>query len=275
MLTLRLAFLIIGFQGLHGCVHVRLDAASLLTPDQRPEAALLGPGYRVERGIIVDADQIVAITRAHRSGNQVVILFCGGDSFRRSRDGGLVLQALALDADVVLFDYPGFGDSTGTPTPENLVRAGRAVHRFIVGLPGATRQRLVVYGFSLGGLVAAQLARQVPADAVVLEATAPDVTSWVRTQIPWYAVPFVRVHLDEALANVDGARSLRSFAGRVLLLAGGNDRRAPVSLSRDYYTQLQGAGVKASLVIVPGAAHGAIHRSDEFRYAYRQFLAAL
>jgi len=275
MLMFRLAFLLPGLLGLYGCVHVRLDAASLLSADQRPETARLEAGYRIEQGIIVDDGRVVGITRAYRAGNRVVILFCGGDSFRRSRDGGVVLQALALDADVVLFDYPGFGDSTGTPTPENLVNAGRAVHRFIAGLPGTAQQRLVVYGFSLGGLVAAQLARHVSTDGVVLEATAPDISTWVRTQVPWYAAPFVRVHLDDSLASVDGVRPLRSFAGRVLLLAGGSDQRAPASLSRDYYLRLRSAGVKASLVIVPGAAHGGIHRSDRFRTALRQFLADL
>ena len=275
MRTLLIILLIAGLPVLGGCIHIRLDASNLLSPDHRPEAARLAPGYRVEHGIVLDADRVVAITRAHRAGNRVVILFCGGDSFRRSTDGGLVLQALAQNADVVLFDYPGFGDSTGDPSPENLVRAGRAAYRFIAGLPGAREQRLVLYGFSLGGLVAAQLAREVPADAVVLEATAPDVISWARTQVPWYAAPFVRVRLDDALANVNGVRSLRSFAGRVLLLAGSDDQRAPASLSRAYYKQLQRQGVRASLVVVPGADHGTIHRTEPFRGVLQNLLSGL
>jgi uncharacterized protein len=258
---------------LAGCMHIRLDAASLISPDHKPGAARLEPGYRLEQGIVVRNDRIVAITRAHRPGNPVVIVFCGGDAFRRSREGGLVLQALAVDADVVLFDYPGYGDSTGEATAENMVDNARAVRDFVRNLPSTRHQRLVLYGFSLGGIVAAQVASQPATDALVLESSAADVASWVRTQVPWYAAPFVRVEIDPDIGGIDSVRALQAFTGPVLLLSGSRDRRAPTTLSRDMHRRLRVYGVRVSLHEVADANHGEIHRSPEFRAVLQKFLA--
>jgi pimeloyl-ACP methyl ester carboxylesterase len=260
---------------LSGCMHVRITAEAMLKPDDPPTAAGLAPGFVIEESSIARNDRIVAITYAHRPGNDAVILFCGGDSFRRSREGGSVLRALAQGADVVLFDYPGYGSSTGQAEPAILLDNARAAAGYVATRAPAAVQVRVLYGFSLGGVIAAQLAGEQPFDGLVLESTSPDVGSWARSQIPWFAKPFVRIELEPALARIDNVAALKSFAGRILILAGGDDRRAPPALSRFFAQQLATQRRNVQLQIFPRAAHGEIYLDPAYEDVLGRFLASL
>ena len=44
---------------------------------------------------------------------------------------GDALEALARGADVLLFDYPGYGDSTGTPTAALILESALAVYDWV------------------------------------------------------------------------------------------------------------------------------------------------
>jgi pimeloyl-ACP methyl ester carboxylesterase len=260
---------------LGGCIHARISADAMLKPDDPPAAAKLAPGYVLEESAIARGDRTVGVSYAHRPGNRIVILFCGGDSFRRSREGGSVLTALAREADVVLFDYPGYGSSTGHAEPATLLDNARAAAGYVATLAPVAVQVRVLYGFSLGGVIAAQLAGEQPFDGLVLESTSPDVTSWARSQIPWFAKPFVRIELDPALARIDNVDALKSFSGRVLILAGGADRRSPPALSRSFARQLTMAQRDVELKIFPRAVHGEVYRDPEYPVALAKFLTTL
>jgi pimeloyl-ACP methyl ester carboxylesterase len=254
---------------------VRLSSRNLLTPDDPPSAAHLAERYVVEETNIDRSGRSVGITRAHRPGNRTVIIFCGGDRFHRSMEGGSVLTALARNADVVLFDYPGLGTSTGTPSPASILDNARAVGEYVARLSTTTDQRRVLYGFSLGGVVAAQLAAEQPVDAVILEATSPDVASWARTQVPWFAKLFVRLDLDPDLARIDNVRALERFSGPILVLAGERDSRAPPALSRKIARDLAAYGRRVELKEFAGAGHGEIYKSPQFQPTVERFLADL
>ncbi|MGE3386135.1 MAG: alpha/beta hydrolase [Bdellovibrionales bacterium] len=59
----------------------------------------------------------------------------------------------------LIFDYPGYGISTGAPTPKNTIEAGVAALQWLYGQQPA--RPLAVFGQSLGGAVALRAAVQV------------------------------------------------------------------------------------------------------------------
>src|SRR5689334_10219199 len=194
-----------------GCVNVDVGLANLMSADRAPRSAVLARGYAVQDLVIHRGDRLIGITHAHHPDSQAVIVFCGGDSFHRSIEGGEALEALARNADVVLFDYPGYGESTGTPTAAVILENALAVYDYAVALETSAGKKRVVYGFSLGGMVAAQIAGRRAVDGVVLEATAPSAEAWARSQIPWYAKPLVKPRIEPGLATIDSVVSLRHF----------------------------------------------------------------
>lgn len=246
-------------QLLLGCVSVDVRLSSFMTPDRGPRSAALAPGYVVHDLVIQHAGRSIGITHASHPQSHTLIVFCGGDVFHRSIEGGEALEALAHDADVILFDYPGYGESTGTPTPAAILETALAVYDYAAALDAPIPKKRVLYGFSLGGLVAAHVAGSRSVDGLVLEATARNAGSWARSQIPWYAKAVVRPRIEPELASVDALSALQNFRGRVLLLGSHADRTAPAELIVQLHRELLRAGVDAERVLFDGAGHGAFH----------------
>jgi pimeloyl-ACP methyl ester carboxylesterase len=255
-----------------GCVSVDVGLANLMSADRAPRSAVLAKGYAVQDLVIHRGDRLIGITHAHHPLSQSVIIFCGGDSFHRSIEGAEALEALARNADVVLFDYPGYGDSTGAPTTAIILENALAVYDYAVALETSAGKKRVLYGFSLGGMVAAQIAGRRAADGLVLEATAPSAEAWARSQIPWYAKPLVRPHVEPGLASIDSVVALRHYSGDVLLLTSPSDHRVPAALSVRMYRELRRSGVHTALVQFDDTGHGGIRHSPEYSSVLAAFL---
>jgi uncharacterized protein len=258
-----------------GCVSVDVRLSHFVSPDRGPRTAALARGYAVQDLLIHRGDRLIGITHAHHPQSRAVIVFCGGDGFHRSIEGGEALEALARDADVLLFDYPGYGESTGAPATAVILETALAVYDYATSLATSAGKKRVLYGFSLGGMVAAQVARYRPADGLILEASAPDAESWVRSQIPWYAKPLVTPRIEPELAAVDTLTALRHFHGQVLVLASKADRKAPVALSAQIHGELQRAGVHTQLVQFKSATHGNIPYAPEYSSVVHGFIGRL
>jgi uncharacterized protein len=65
-----------------------------------------------------------------------------------------------LRLDVLIVDYRGYGRSEGRPDEAGLQRDARAAWRYLVELRGEAPARIVLFGRSLGGAVAAVLAAE-------------------------------------------------------------------------------------------------------------------
>jgi uncharacterized protein len=83
---------------------------------------------------------------------KAIIVFCHGNGQNRSAHIVGLYWLVREGYDLLAFDYPGYADSDGDPTPENTVEAAKAAIRWAhakePNLP------LIVYGQSLGGAVA-------------------------------------------------------------------------------------------------------------------------
>ena len=83
---------------------------------------------------------------------KAIVVFCHGNGQNRSAHIIGLYWLVREGYDVLVFDYPGYADSDGDPTPENTVEAAKAAIRWAKAkepnLP------LIVYGQSLGGAVA-------------------------------------------------------------------------------------------------------------------------
>jgi pimeloyl-ACP methyl ester carboxylesterase len=99
----------------------------------------------------------------------LTVLFCHGNA---GNIGDWVWAARAcrdMGFGFLVFDYRGYGRSTGRPTEEGTYRDARAAWAYLTGEAGLRPAQIVVHGWSLGGAVAAWLAaRETPA-ALVLE----------------------------------------------------------------------------------------------------------
>jgi pimeloyl-ACP methyl ester carboxylesterase len=256
---------------LAGCATVDIDEKVFLKPDQRPPAAeTLGAGYVVENVSVPQADG--AVSRGvyfHSPRSIATVLYFGGSSFRLDREGLPVITGLArAGADVMVFDYRGYGRSDGTPTAALVRSDAQAVFQFA---RAKARGPLVVYGLSMGSFVAASVAETQPVDGLVLEGAATSAEALVGNMFPWYAKLVVRPKLTPEVAAIDNVKALRNYGGPLLMLGGENDELMPPSMQRSLFEQAPSANKEIRLFA--GYGHKGLVESAEFPAVLKSFLA--
>ena len=99
------------------------------------------------------------------------LLFLHGNAGNASHRLPNAAQLLALGTHVLLLDYRGYGLSGGRPSEAGVYADARAGLEHLVAGRGIREERIVVFGRSLGGAVAVDLAQDRPLGGLVLEST--------------------------------------------------------------------------------------------------------
>lgn len=214
------------------------------------------------------------VTRDGASADRPLIVYCGGNAGDRYGSGVIYAQKALRYGDVVLFDYPGYGDSPGEPNARSLDGMAPLVSAFAVGQ--ARGRPLIFWGHSLGGFVCSRIARDTPqTDGVILEATARNAREIGQAWRPWFAAPFVRVRVEESLASYDVAGALADMRAPILVLGAGRDNTLPVRLSRSLADALRAEGADITYVEFPRARHVDISWQPDFPAAASSFFASV
>lgn len=170
--------------------------------------------------------------------------------------------------DVVLYDYRGYGKSTGAPDERGTYEDGRAVYEH-VRAKGVAPERLVLFGESLGCAISIQLATERPHAALVLEAPFLSIAAMAREVFPMFPLrPFVRNRYD----NLAKAPTLPR---PTLVMSGDRDEVIPFEHGRVLAAALRSPGSR--FVPVPGARHNDVYiaGSDVVEREMAAFLAAV
>jgi pimeloyl-ACP methyl ester carboxylesterase len=153
------------------------------------------------------------------------VLYCHGnagnlshraESVRRWRD--------RLETAVLIFDYPGYGRSTGKPSEASCYAAADAASDWLQREKGVAPADVLLHGGSLGGAVAVELATRRPYRALVVLSTFTSVPDMASALYPWLPIRrFIRNRFD-SLAKIGRT------AGRVFLAHGTDDRVIPFNM---------------------------------------------
>jgi fermentation-respiration switch protein FrsA (DUF1100 family) len=105
-----------------------------------------------------------------------VILFCHGNAGNISHrlDSIRIFHELGLS--VFIFDYRGYGQSTGKPSERGTYLDAEAAWDYLTRERGIDPSRIILFGRSLGASVAAWLARDRPAGGLIMESAMTSLT---------------------------------------------------------------------------------------------------
>lgn len=98
-----------------------------------------------------------------------VILFFHGNAGNISHRLDSIGIFQELDLDVLIIDYRGYGQSSGRPSEQGTYLDAQAAWDYLVDNRGIAPGKIVIFGRSLGGAVAAWLAAHTTPGAVILE----------------------------------------------------------------------------------------------------------
>jgi fermentation-respiration switch protein FrsA (DUF1100 family) len=99
------------------------------------------------------------------------LLFLHGNAGNASHRLPNAAELLRLGTSVLLLEYRGYGRSEGTPNEDGVYADARAGLAYLIQDQGFPEARIVVFGRSLGGAVAIDLARDRALAGLILEST--------------------------------------------------------------------------------------------------------
>ncbi len=157
---------------------------------------------------------------------RATVLFLHGNAGNISHrlDSLAIFGQLRLSTFII--DYRGYGESEGHPTEQGTYRDAVAAWRYLVEQRKISPDRIVLFGRSLGGAVAAWLAvRQTPA-ALIVESTFVSAPDFAAELYPWLPVRLI------ARFDYNTAQSLRQVKCPVLVVHSRSDDIVPFAHGR-------------------------------------------
>jgi alpha-beta hydrolase superfamily lysophospholipase len=195
-------------------------------------------------------------------------VFCHGNTGNLTISADIIPHLLAAGFNVLFFDYRGFGRSSGTASLRGVISDGVTASRF----HDTIRPKhipSVLYGFSLGGAVAAQVIRRHPFDALILQSTFTSLPAVTRVLFP-------RLPLHLLAGNIfDTVSVMKRLTVPLLILHGTEDEVCPCWMAHEIF------GACPSPVKRIHCVEGGLHKDlylrdpDSLIWAVSQFIAEL
>ncbi len=141
----------------------------------------------------------------------------------------------SLGLSVFIFDYRGYGQSTGTPTENGLYEDAESAWRYLAGTRNIDPMRIVIFGRSLGGGVATWLAARHSSRAVILESAFTSVHDLIFHHYPF--VP-VQLLLNDKFDSLSRVHSMQT--GALLVIHSPEDETVPYAHGTELHRAARG-----------------------------------
>ena len=170
------------------------------------EAVASGSGCVVEDRFFSAEDGVRLhgwwIRRVDGGDDDPVLLFFHGNAGNLSHRAELLFElATRVPARVFVVGYRGYGRSDGRPSEDGLYRDGRAAWRHLTGDGGLPPDRIVIFGKSLGGAVAIDLATEVEPAGLIVESSFTSIPDMAGKHYPFVPKFMIRTRMN-SLAKI-------------------------------------------------------------------------
>jgi fermentation-respiration switch protein FrsA (DUF1100 family) len=128
---------------------------------------------------------------------RATVLFCHGNAGNISHRLDSLLVFHDLDLSTLIFDYRGYGRSSGKPSEAGTYRDAEAAWRYLTEERHVPPDHIVLFGRSLGASIAAELATHHRPAALILESAFTSVPDMAARQYPYFPVRWL-AHLHYA-----------------------------------------------------------------------------
>lgn len=165
-----------------------------------------------------------------RDGARTLLLFFHGNAGNLSdRTDNIIHLHQQVGVDVFIMDYRGYGKSEGRPDEKGLCMDGRAALAKARELADGAGKKIAIFGRSLGGAVAADVAADNDCDGLILESTfksIPDIANALFPILPAGRVLKTKFKSIDKIGRIDAPK---------LIIHGERDSLIPFSHGRALY----------------------------------------
>ena len=180
----------------------------------------------------------------------------GGNIGNQAHDVAWMRHRLRVN--VLVFDYRGYGCSTGRPTEVGVYRDARAALAFLLSRPEVAADRIVYLGRSLGAAIAVELARAMtgtqPPAGLILDAAFTNTKDMARALHRYNPLRFLAPQRFDSLARI------AQVDCPLLQIHGDKDELVPLELDRQLFAAVNGP---KAFLLRRGAGHAADFGADQ------------
>jgi len=199
--------------------------------------------------------------------SELTVLFCHGNggNIMHRLDSINILYNLGLNC--FIFDYRGYGNSEGKPSEEGTYLDVRAAYKWLTKEKEISPDDIIVFGRSLGGSIAAQLASKVKVGALIIESA---FTSYVDIGKKFYPYMPVRWFARFSYRTVDYVKDVHC---PVMIIHSRNDETIPFEFGLELY---EAANEPKEFVEIFGSHNdGFLVSSEIYKNAWTKWLKFL
>jgi fermentation-respiration switch protein FrsA (DUF1100 family) len=204
--------------------------------------------------------------RGDRSPTGRVVLFCHGNGGNISHRLETAKMVTDLGSDMFLFDYRGYGRSGGSPGEAAVYADALACYDWLRREKGWPPSAIIVFGRSLGGAVAIDLAAKRECGGLIVESSLTSTAAMARRMFPFYPAQYLVRYRFEGLAKIPSVNC------PVLVTHSPDDEVIPYDMGRRLY---EAAGQPRSFLDLRGGHNERDYLYDlEYRRAVGRLLGA-
>ena len=243
-----------------------LERSLIFHPTEYPDRVPAIPGLSVEEVWIETDDATLHGLFVPHENPVGVALFCHGNAGTVAHR----LETLAVmnqrhQLSVLVFDYQGFGKSTGEPTQNGILEDARAARQWLAKRANVPESEIILMGRSLGGAVAVDLAANDGAKALIIASTFTSLPDVADHHLAWLPAHLLMTHRLNSLSKI------KRYDGPLLYSHGELDEVIPYELGKRLYEAAPG---RKQFVTIPEGTHNS-EMTEEYRIAFDQFVRSV
>ncbi|MBX9677292.1 MAG: alpha/beta hydrolase [Gemmataceae bacterium] len=177
---------------------------------------------------------------------RTVLLLHGNGGNLSHRGATIAKFRRLLKASVLIIDYPGYGKSAGSPSETGCYQAADAAYDWLVATQHRDPNQFILFGESLGGGVAVDLASRKKHHSLVLVKTFTTLPDVGARQMRWLPVRWIMRNRFDSMTKL-------ALCKRPVFIAHGNaDTLVPIEMGRALYAA---AAEPKMFLELPGDGH--------------------
>ncbi len=169
-----------------------------------------------------------------------------------------------LGLSVFIFDYRGYGQSQGRPSEQGIYQDTQAAYDYLMSREDVSHNPVFIYGASLGGVVAIDLALHRPIKALIVDSTMTSAPDMAKRLYPFLPTAFMSIRFD-SIHKIPQVRVPK------LLMHSSDDEVIPFAMGRALFK----AASEPKIFIQTHGSHNDVPQIATNPQAKAQFVAFL
>ncbi len=196
-----------------------------VTPDQ------LNLAYEEINILVSKTEKIICwyLPAQNQSDSTKTVLFCQGNGGNISHRLLTAEFFVKRNINILLLGYRGYGESDGKPSEQNIYEDARAGFDWLVNEKSIDKKNIIIFGRSLGGVPAIDLAMNVDCKGLIVESSFTSAVDMGKIMFPMIPIGLLMRYKLNSIDKIDKVNC------PVLITHSKTDEMIPFSMSEQLY----------------------------------------